>query len=188
MPVLVALAALIGGITYLVWRAHYAVQTVKAAKDIDRNTQGLQRHARNAGLTIFGTRLTRVQDPRLAAVILMLQLVRTGAPVTAAEKTQIMELMENPLQIANIESIFVRAWSYTEQHRVFSPVADELVPLLRARLTVDERVQLTDMLRTVANAYGDASELQIEAINRLRRRLTMPDPTFVSPIEKPFGD
>ena len=188
MPVLVALAALIGTVTYLIWRATYAVQTVKAVKDLGRDTQGLQRHARNAGLTMFGSRLGRVQDPRLAATILMLQLVRTGAPVTATEKTQIMELMEGQLQISNIETIFVRAWSYTEQNRVFSPIADELVPLLRAKLTIDERLQLVDMLRTVANAYGEASELQIEAINRLKRRLTMPDPTFVSPIEKPFGD
>ena len=188
MPILVALAALIGGVFYLVWRAHYAVQTIKAVKEVDQHTQGLQRHARNAGLAVFGTRLTRVQDPRLAAVILMLQLVRTGAPVTAAEKTQIMELMEDPLQIANIESIFVRAWSYTEQHRVFSPIADELVPVLRQKLTIDERLQLIDMLRAVANAFGEASELQIEAIARLKRRLTMPDPSFVSPIERPFGD
>ena len=186
MPVLVALAALIGTVTYLIWRAHYAVQTVKAVKDIDRNTQGLQRHARNAGLTMFGSRLGRVQDPRLAATILMLQLVRTGAPVTAAEKTQIMELMENPLQISNIETIFVRAWSYTEQNRVFSPIADELVPVLRNKLTPDERLQLIDMLKTVSTAYGDASELQIEAINRLKRRLMLPDPTFESPIERPF--
>lgn len=187
MSVLVAMATLIGGIFYLVWRAHHAVRTIDAAKEIDRRT-GLGRHARNASRTVFGTRLIRVQDPRLAAVILMLQLVRTGAPVTAAEKTKIMELMEDPLQIANIETIFVRAWSYTEAHRVFSPVADELVPMLRDRLTVDERLQLIDMLRTVANAYGEASELQTEAINRLKRRLTMPDPSFVSPIERPFGD
>ena len=187
MPVLVALAALIGGICFFVWRAHYAVQTVKAAKEVDRHT-GLGRHARNAGSIVFGTCLTRVNDPRLAAVILMLQLVRTGAPVTAAEKTQIMELMEDPLQISNIEMIFVRAWSYTEANRVFSRIADELVPMLRTKLTVDERLQLVDMLRKVANAYGEASELQTEAINRLKRRLTMADPSFVSPIEKPFGD
>ena len=186
MPVLVALAALIGTVAYLIWRATYAVQTVQAAKDLDRNTKGLQRHARNAGLTMFGTRLERVQDPRLAATILMLQLVRTGAPVTAAEKTQIMELMESPLAISNIETIFVRAWSYTEQNRVFSPVADELTPLLRKRLTQDERLELIEMLKTVANAYGEASELQVEAINRLKRRLTMPDAPEQSRIERPF--
>ena len=37
-----------------------------------------------------------------------------------------MELMENPLAISSIETILVRAWSYTEQIRVFSPVADDL--------------------------------------------------------------
>ena len=38
------------------------------------------------------------------------------------------------------------AWSCTEQNRVFSPVADELTPLLRKRLAPDERHQLCDML------------------------------------------
>ena len=185
MPELVALLAVLGGIFYLVWRANNAVKSVK---ELDRDTKGLQRHVRNTAENLIGTKLRRVQDPRLAATILMLQLVRTGSPVTAAEKTKIMELMEDPLRIANIEAIFVRAWSYTEQNRAFSPIADELVPLLRHKLTPDERLELIDMLRKVANAYNEASELQIEAMNRLKRRLMMPDPSFVSPIERPFGD
>ena len=184
MPALVLLA-IVGGIAALIWRANYAVRTVRAFKEVDQAT-GLQRHARNAGLSIFGSRLERVQDPRLAATILMLQLVRTGAPVTAAEKTQIMELMADPLAIANVETIFVRAWGYTEQNRVFSPVADELVPLLRQRLDMDERLQLVDMLRKVAHAYGEPSELQIEAIARLKRRLTMVEPNFDRPVERPL--
>ena len=185
MPALVLLLAIVGGVAALVWRAHYAVRTVRAFKEVDSAT-GLGRHARNTGLAIFGTPLGRVQDPRLAATILMLQLVRTGAPVTAAEKTQIMELMESPLGISNIERIFVRAWGYTEQNRVFSPIADELVPLLRNKLDMDERMQLLDMLRKVAGAYGEPSELQIEAIARLKRRLTMPEPNFDRPIERPL--
>ena len=43
-------------------------------------------------------------DPRLAAKVMMLQLVRTDLPITAAEKTTIMELMESPLGIADIET------------------------------------------------------------------------------------
>ena len=185
MPELVVLLAIIGGIFYWIWRVNYAVKTVK---ELHSDTKGLRRRARSTATRLIGTKLQRVQDPRVAATILMLQLVRTGAPVTATEKTQIMELMENPLQIANIETIFVRAWRYTEQNRAFSPIADELVPMLRRKLTPDERMQLIEMLRKVANAYSEASELQVEAMNRLKRRLMMPDPSFVSPIQRPFGD
>ena len=180
---IIALLAVVGGILFMLYRFNNAVQTTK---DFNHNTKGLQRQARNAALDVFGTRLQRIQDPRLAAVILMLQLVRTGAPVTAAEKTQIMELMEDPLQIANIETIFVRAWGYTEQNRVFSPVADELVPLFRKKLSPNERLQLLAMLMKVANAYTEASELQIEAIARLKTRLMMDEERFVSPVERPL--
>jgi uncharacterized tellurite resistance protein B-like protein len=185
MPVLLGLLAIIGAIIFWLYRIHHAVET---AQDLNDKTRGLQRHARNAALSIFGTPLQRVNDPRLAAVILMLQLVRTGAPVTASEKTQIMEVMEQDLQITKIEAVFVRAWSYTEQNRAFSPVADELVPLLRNRLTEDERRDLLAMLTKVANAYGEATELQTEAINRLKRRLLMPEPNFTVRAETPFGD
>ena len=120
---------------------------------------------------LFGSRLTRVGDPRLAATILMLQLVRAGSHVTAAEKTQVMELMEAPLGIANVATIFTRAWGYTDGRRAFAPVADELVPMLRRRLSADEAEQLVEMLLKVANAYGEASELQLAGIARLRRKL-----------------
>lgn len=54
------------------------VQGMDTVRELDGKTQGLQRHARSAGLTIFGTRLQQVNGPRLDATILMLQLERTG--------------------------------------------------------------------------------------------------------------
>ncbi|WP_158809930.1 TerB family tellurite resistance protein [Beijerinckia sp. L45] len=185
MPILLGLVAFVGIILVALYRINSAIDSVR---ELDGKTQGLQRVARNAGLSIFGWRLQRVTDPRLAATILMLQLVRTGAPVTAAEKTRIMEIMETELHIGKVEAMFVRAWSYTEQNRVFSPIADELIPLLRDRLTTVERDDLIGMLTKVANAYTSPSELQLEAINRLKRRLLLPEPNFTVQAERPFGD
>src|ERR1700709_2757969 len=108
MPILLGLVAFIGIILMALYRINNAIDS---ARELDGKTQGLQRAARNAGRTIFGTRLQRVTDPRLAATILMLQLVRTGAPVTAAEKTRIMEIMETELHVGKVEAMFVRAWS-----------------------------------------------------------------------------
>lgn len=161
MPFLIALL-LVAALAWWLWHGNNDVQTRTSGPDADRRA-----------LRLFGSRLERVTDTRLAATILMLQLVRTGSPITAAEKTAIMELMEDPLGIANIETIFVRAWGYTDGSRFFSPVADDLVPMLRRRLTPEERLQLVDMLRAVAGAYGEPSELQLEAIARLKRRLAV---------------
>lgn len=154
---------------YWVLRTH---NTVKAVKELNQDTRGLQRQVSSGIQRLIGTKLERVSDPRLAAVILMIQLVRTGSPVTAQEKTRILELMENPLGIADISALFERAWSYTTPRLFFSSVSDELTPMLRAKLDLPERVQLISMLTKVANSYGDASDLQSEAIARLKTRLT----------------
>ena len=168
MPVLLGLLAIVGAILYWVIRAH---STVRAVQDINRDTKGLQSRVKYGLQSLIGTPLQRVRDPRLAAVILMVQLVRTGSPVTEAEEAKIMELMKHPLQIEDPPAMFGRAWDYTQARRPFSTAADELLPLLRNRLSDDERRELIEMLRQVASAYGEPSELQDEAIVRLKRRL-----------------
>lgn len=168
MHILLLFVAVIGGILFWILRAH---GTVKHLREVDRDTKGLQRRAKSAIEGIIGTPLGRVRDPRLAAAILMIQLVRTGSPVTAAEKTQILELMESPLAVENVSAMFERAWGYTQARQPFSIVADELLPVLRESLTEPERQQLLDMLARVAGAHSAPSELQREALVRLKRRL-----------------
>lgn len=177
MPALILIAAVISGVLFWLLRAHY---TVKQLKEVDQDTKGLQRRARSVFESIVGTPLQRVNDVRLAAVILMIQIVRTGSPVTASEKTRILELMENPLEIPSISATFERAWRYTQERRPFSLVADPLLPLFREKLTEAERMQLVDMLTKVASAYSAPSELQREALVRLKRRLAGGKPALAT--------
>lgn len=119
--------------------------------------------------------LKTIDDPRLAAVVLMIQLVRTNGLLTQAERDTILALMADPLGVDDRERVYEQALQLTDRGRVFTPVAEELVPLFRARLSLSERQQLVDMLGEVANAYGEASDLQREAIVRLKRHLLAPD-------------
>lgn len=171
MPILLGLLGLLLGVMIWIWRAHY---TVKAVQELEQDTRGVRRQARVGFEDLLGSRLGRVRDARLAATILMIQLVRTGAPVTASEKTKILELLENPLDVENPAAMFERAWGYTEDRGLFSRIAAELLAFLRRQLSPEERLQLIDMLTQVANAYGEAGDLQIEGIARLKRRLTSP--------------
>lgn len=168
MPVLIIAITVLVGVLFWILRVH---GTVKQIQEVDRDTKGLQRRAKFALQGLIGTPLERVSDVRLAAVILMIQIVRTGSPVTASEKTRILERMENPLAIPSISATFERAWRYTEERRPFSLVADPLLPLFREALTEDERMQFIDMLTQVASAHSAPSELQREALARLKRRL-----------------
>jgi uncharacterized tellurite resistance protein B-like protein len=168
MPVLLLLLTVAGLVIFWIHRAN---STVQAVRDLDKETRGVRRWARHTFGDLFGTPLSRVRDPRLAAVILMIQLVRTGSPVTASERTQIFELMEDPLAVEDISRTFERAWGYTTARRPFSAAADELLPLLQRELSEREQIQLVAMLARVADAKGEASELQAEAITRLKKRL-----------------
>lgn len=149
MPLLLGLVGVALAAIYFLHRAN---STVKAVKELDEDTKGLQRRAKGTFTSIFGTPLSRVRDPRLAAVIMMIQLVRTGTPVTAAEKTRILELMDHPLGIGNVSEMFERAWSYTQPRMPFMNCASEMLPMLKERLGAAERRQLIDMLSSVAGA------------------------------------
>jgi uncharacterized tellurite resistance protein B-like protein len=170
--VLLAVAAAAGG---LYWLLRPNKKVKPAQMRADGNIAAPQSSAKRDGagdaLALARRPLHQLQDVRLAAVILMIQLVRTGAPLTAAEKSVIYELMADPLKVEDRLAMFELAWQMTDRGRVFSPVADDLTPLLIDRLTVDERLEFIGMLTKVANAYGEASDLQREAIVRLKRRL-----------------
>ncbi|MGH1589135.1 TerB family tellurite resistance protein [Methylobacterium phyllosphaerae] len=168
MPILLGLIAMFIGGLFWVLRVH---GTVRGLQAVDRDTKGLQRRALSTFEGLVGTPLERVRDPRLAAVILMIQIVRTGSPLTASEKTRILEYMETPLEVDRISATFERAWGYMQARLPFSRVADALVPLLRDALTLPERTALIAMLSQVAGAHSPPSELQREGIARLKRRL-----------------
>lgn len=101
----------------------------------------------------------------------MIQLVRTGSPITAAERQAIHTNMRDRMQVEDPERMFRRAFGYTRERAFFSVFAEELGPLLRSKLKGKERADLVEMLAEVANAYGEASELQAGSLVRMRKIL-----------------
>ncbi|MCJ2143029.1 TerB family tellurite resistance protein [Methylobacterium sp. E-066] len=184
MPILIAVVGILAAIVFWILRAH---RTVQHLNDVNHDTKGLQRRAKSVLEDVFVTFLERVRDVHLAAVILMIQLVRTGSPVTAGEKTRILEFMASPLGITTMSAMFERARRYTQAHQPFSQVADPLIPLLRGQLTVAERTELIDMLTKVAGAHSEPSALQREAIGRLKERLPTENPSGVVDRRRAFG-
>ena len=173
MADLIALLAMLAGIIFWVWRRRYAATGIK---DVHQDTNAPRRRARDAADAVLGTRLRRrIEDPAFAATVLMLQLLRGGSHVTAAEKKRVIGFMEEPLRIADVEATYANAWALTDPTRALGPVADDLVPVLRRTLERREQLDLVDMLKAVANAYGEASAAQSEAIDQFRRRLMAED-------------
>ena len=168
MHLLIAFGAALAAILYFLIRARYAVREVR---ELDRDTKMLQHRARNGIERLIGSPLSRIRDPRLAATILMIQLVRTGSPITAAERSTIHANMRDRMQVEDTEAMFRRAFGYTRERAFFSIFAEELGPLLRSKLDAQERADLLDMLSEVASAYGEASKLQAGSLVRMRKIL-----------------
>ncbi|WP_448953777.1 tellurite resistance TerB family protein [Labrys neptuniae] len=177
-PRAILLAAIVAGAVGLFWllrrkarkpAAREHLRSVPAPVPLNRGSDSVRPQA------LQRVSLREIEDPRLAAVILMIQLVRTNGLLTRAEREVILSRMADPLGIQDRERVYDIALQLTDSGRVFTPVAEDLAPLFLTRLDRAERKQLIDMLGEVANAYGEASDLQREAIVRLKRRLLAPD-------------
>src|SRR5580765_7631658 len=96
MPFLIAIIVIACFILIWMLRAH---STIRAVRELNQDTRGLRRRASSGIRRFIGSPHTRIRDPRLAAVVLMIQLVRTGTPMTTDEKVKIIELMSDPLQV-----------------------------------------------------------------------------------------
>lgn len=168
MVVVIGVLAVVGGLIVWLLRAQGAA---RAVRDLDRDTQGIRRRIRHAVQDFRAHPLRRIDDPRLAATILMIQLVRAEGHMSADEKVRILAMMERRLGLSPPEPMFETAWTHTEASRPFSIYADDLLPLLRDSLYLQERYDLVEMLGHVAHADGPPSELQEEAVTRLRKRM-----------------
>ncbi|KQP54179.1 hypothetical protein [Methylobacterium sp. Leaf108] len=168
MPVLLFVLVIGGIAVFLSLRTQRTAQDPRASSE---DGGPLPQRGRPTLLSVAATPLEGVRDVRLAAVILMIQLVRTGDSVSAAETARILALMRAPLEIEAVADTYERAFGYTDPHRPFSLVADPLLPLFREALTEAERLQFVEMLASVAEAEAPASDLQREALVRLKRRL-----------------
>lgn len=177
MPALIVAAALIVAMLY------WIVQRYRVPLDPDLNESGIDGLLHRTAVTrLDGARwrLWQVRDVRLAAAILMLQIVRTGSPVTQAERDRILGFLADPLRIRDPAAMLERAMDYAVARRPFHQTADLLLPLLRERLTDDERDALIAMLIAVAGAHSPPSDLQRAALARFRDRLCAGPPRRVA--------
>jgi uncharacterized tellurite resistance protein B-like protein len=117
--------------------------------------------------------LRAVEDPRDAAMILMLLIARVDGDPTrehiAAVQTSARATFgfnhDLAARITQARFIAGRATSFEQAAAIFAD-------LFNKRLTVDEKLQLVDMVRQIAKLDGP-SEAQLQAVDALSRRITL---------------
>ena|SRR5690348_3471763 len=114
--------------------------------------------------------LRAIDDPRDAALVLMLLIPRGGDP-TPQQLAAIEQAIAGVFQLGN-EAVarMTQARFIAGSVSGFADAAKLMAPLFRQRLTADEQRELIAMLRTIARHDGP-SPLQIAAIDQLEQRL-----------------
>ena len=177
MVAMIFAAALIIGV--LSW----IVRMYRVPLGADVSTRGIDGLRNRTGVWLVDPdlwRLERIDDARFAAAILMLQIVRTGSPVTNAERARILDFLADPLQVKDPAAMLDRAMDHAAARRPFHLTAEAVLPLLRRRLTQDERAALLTMLNAVAGAHSPPSVLQDAALARFRDALCTDPPGRVA--------
>ena len=168
MPALIVVAAVIVGV--LSW----IVRRLRAKRRADVRADVADGVGDRAGVWLVEPelgRLRQIDDTRFAVAILMLQIVRTGSPVTGAERARMLQFLADPLQVGDPAAMLDKAMGQAAVRRAFHLTAGAVLPLLRRRLTRDEQEALLAMLNAVAGVHNPPSARQGAALARFRADL-----------------
>ena len=119
--------------------------------------------------------LRTLQDPREAAIAVMVAVAEARGDLTAEQTHEIRAQMRTALGYTDrLDDHIVLARHASRTAGKPETVIDETTGLFHDCLTMDERRDLMAMVEAVAGLHGGATDAQIGLIGRLRRHLRLP--------------
>ena len=172
MPVLMALVAVLGAIGVILWRLNAAADAAKGLADTAQDLAGLHRRWRWRRKA-HADQLSLVDDPRMAAVAMMAAVAQADGAMTAAERVAILRLSVEKFGCTGkvAEEMLVYGRFLVRETHDPDNCFRRLTPLIQAKCGPQERADLLEMLRAVANADGPAGEHERQSIERFARGL-----------------
>lgn len=174
MHILIGLMGLIAAVGFWIYRARDAARGAQELADLAGEAANLprkmrfQHKARKKGLAM-------VEDPREAALILMLGVARTAGEVSLEQKSIIRTQAMQHFQVNEdeAEELLARAaWASSDLANPDNAIT-RMIDLIAQSVSDNERAGMLDMLRAVARAEGEENVTPEQAnfISRCRERL-----------------
>ena len=115
--------------------------------------------------------LSAIEDPREAAIVLLLLIPRGGDP-TASQFAAIEDKMRTVFGFDHdVNERLTHARFSASRAQGFAEAAGLFAGLFNKQLTADERRELVGMVEEIARIDGGPSATQIEAIDALKRKV-----------------
>lgn len=173
MHILVGLVSALGLIAYFIIRANQVNRAGRELLDAASEAKGCVRRSLWRRRTeVDPTR--SIEDPRLAAAVMMCAVANADGDITERERTAILGLMEQHFQMprGDCEVMLGEARWLAKEAKDLSAFLQRLSKPIAACCTEAELADLFAMLEAVDRVEGGGSAIVADAVASLQRRLT----------------
>jgi uncharacterized tellurite resistance protein B-like protein len=172
MHILVAVVTALGAIGVILWRLHMAAEAAKGLAETASDARGLFRRWRWQR-KLASNPLDLVQDPREAAVAMMVSVAQSDGAMTDRERQVIIAELVARIGATErqAEELLAHGRWLTRDVRDVDYCLDKLAPLIKRQCSPDQTRDVLAMLHKVANAEGRPGEIEGAALVRVARAL-----------------
>ncbi len=173
MHILGILLAAMGTVGIILWRLHMASEAARGLVETANDARGLMR--RWGWQRKFAKDpLDLIQDPREAAVAIMVAVAQSDGAMTERERAAILEeaMRRFGASSKQAEDLLAHGRWITRDVRDPDNCIRKLAPILERHCAADQRADVIDMTARVASAEGQPGDIEERALVKLRQALT----------------
>jgi uncharacterized tellurite resistance protein B-like protein len=172
MHILVAIVSILGIIGVILWRLHMATEAAKGLAETASDARGLVRRWRWQR-KLARNPLDLIQDPREAAVAMMVAVAQSDGAMTDRERQVIVTELVARIGATERQAEELLAhgrWLTREVHDI-DYCFDKLAPLIKRQCSPEQHHDVLEMLYSVASVEGRPGEIEGAALARVARAL-----------------
>ena len=173
MHILGLIAAVMGTLGMVIWRLHRAAEAAKGLTDSVQELTSWWRRWQWLKKAQVDP-ITQVDDPRVAAVAMMVAVAQSDGVITDREQAEIRRQITAKFEAkgAAAEEMIVYARWLVRDVRDLDEGLRKLTPVMR-KLGAEQHRELVEMLGAVAAVAGPVGGIEVAAIERLERGLRL---------------
>jgi hypothetical protein len=170
MQIILGLVAILGGLAFWWWRIKMISEATSEIGDVAGRAWG--RYKRNRfRMKVEDSPVESVDDPAVAAVVMLLTLVKELRPLNDLDERLIRQEIVDEMKLAKPDELMIFSKWVASHVTDASNVAIRYAKLWTGSLDSSERKSLVEMAERIVHRTGGPNARQTLCISKLRERL-----------------